>query len=64
MPKFKLISTFNGNDTIPFEASPEENPETRALEELGWFVVSEDGTPLEGTGFIDSIRESGELNPQ
>lgn len=37
--KFKLISTFDGNDTIEFDVAEGENAETRALEELGWFVT-------------------------
>jgi len=41
--KYKLISTYDGNDTIEFDVSEGENAETRALEELGWFIASEDG---------------------
>lgn len=38
--KYQLISTFDGNDTIEFDVSEGENAETRALEELGWFIAS------------------------
>lgn len=39
--KYKLISTFDGNDTIEFDVAEGENAETRALEELGWFIAPE-----------------------
>lgn len=42
MKKYKLISTFDGNDTIDFEVPEGEVPEVIALEELGWFIVPED----------------------
>jgi hypothetical protein len=38
---FKLISIFDGNDTQEFTVSEDENAETRALEELGWYIVPE-----------------------
>jgi hypothetical protein len=37
--QYRLISTFDGNDTIEFSVNEKEHPETRALEELGWFIV-------------------------
>lgn len=42
MKKYKLVSTFDGNDTIEFVVDEGESPETIALEELGWFLVEEE----------------------
>lgn len=40
--KFKLVSTFDAKDSIEFEVNDDENPETVALDQLGWFIVAEE----------------------
>lgn len=38
--KYKLINQFDGNDSIEFEASEDEDPCSVALEQLGWTIVA------------------------
>lgn len=38
--KYKLINQFDGNDSIEFEASEDEDPCSVALEQLGWTLVA------------------------
>lgn len=42
MKKYKLISTFDGNDMIEIEVENNESPETIALDHLGWFLTTSD----------------------
>lgn len=39
--KFKLISSFDPTDTMEITVPDDENPETIALDQLGWYLVSE-----------------------